>query len=91
MVVPEIAVTAKAAQLTSACQSGICKGDAVACLLPDEAHLDQGVKGRALALVDSIASTGQSDAAQQFGLCFVPARVKTHKRRAAHDTSALWT
>ena len=66
-------MTAKAAQLASACQSGICKGDAVACLLPDEAHLDQGVKGRALALVDSTASPGQSDVAQQLGLFFVPA------------------
>jgi len=71
-VVLVIAATA-GAQLASACQSGIRKGDAVACLHPDEAHLDQGVKSRALALVGSTASPGQSDVAQQFGLFFVPA------------------
>jgi hypothetical protein len=39
------------------------KGDAVGVLQPDEAHLDQSVKGRALALVGGTASPGQSDAA----------------------------
>jgi hypothetical protein len=58
-------------QLASACQSSIAQGDAVT-LQPDEACRDQGVKGRALAPFDRTASAGQSDAAQQFSLFFVP-------------------
>jgi hypothetical protein len=52
------------AQLASACQSFIRKDDAVGGLHRDEAHLDQGVKCRALALVVGTASPGQSDASQ---------------------------
>jgi len=70
---PPASTATAGAQLASACQSGSREGDAVACLRPDETHLDQGVQGRVLALVGSTASPGQSDVAQQLGLFFVPA------------------
>jgi hypothetical protein len=44
------------AQLASACQSRIRQSDAVAALHPHEARPDQGVKGRALALLRNTAS-----------------------------------